>query len=324
MFRRIALAALYSLSFSIDATAQDMRPVAIIDPVLQTRAWTLMAPKDWVVDGTMMPGSSCSSGTTPIFRAVSADGKYGTYFLPRTDWAWGGAAHPGSDCLSFHEVVSARDYLTYLIRIENVSFVREEPVPGVEERRQKRAAMIRQGAINPNSSSDEARYRVRYSVAGADVEEFLTADVECSDSMVMGVGHSYACSTFVTRRFAPLGKLDAMQPMFEAMALTLDQGWMKAWTAAMVQRITRLSQQQTTAMLQQGDLAQQSRTSQQQAFMASSERGRETRNANFKEQQYQKQRNNDNFVDHILDCQRAYGTNGRISVGSNCPNRQTY
>ena len=243
--------------------------------MLQTRAWTLLAPAEWAVDGTMMPGSSCSSGTTPIFRAISPDGKTGEYFLPRTDWSWGAAAHPGADCLAFREVVSARDYLTYLIRIENLSFVREEPVPGLEERRQKRAALIRQGAINPNSSSDEARYRLRYSVGGTDVEEFMTAVVECSDAMVMGVGHADTCSTFVTRTFAPLGKLDAMRPTFDAMKLTLDQAWMNAWTQAMVQ-------------------------------------------------QYQKQRNNDNFVDHILDCQRAYGTNGRISVGSNCPNRQTY
>ena len=115
-----------------------------------------------------------------------------------------------------------------------------------------------------------------------------------------------------------------MQPTFDAMKLTLDPAWMNAWTAAMVQRITRLSQQQTSAMLAQGELAQQSRTGQQKAFMASSERGREERNANFRDQQYQKQRNNDNFVDHVLDCQRAYGTDSRISVGANCPNRQTY
>ncbi len=60
-----------------------------------------------------------------------------------------------------------------------------------------------------------------------------------------------------------------------------------------------------------------------QDFMASFERGRDIRTEQFKAGQYQKQRNNDNYVDSILDCQRAYSGNARVSVG-NCPNRQTF
>ena len=47
------------------------------------------------------------------------------------------------------------------------------------------------------------------------------------------------------------------------------------------------------------------------------------RNERFAAGQYQKQRNNDNYVDHILDCQRAYSGTNRVSAG-NCPNRQTF
>jgi hypothetical protein len=60
-----------------------------------------------------------------------------------------------------------------------------------------------------------------------------------------------------------------------------------------------------------------------QAFMSSMEQSRENRNIRFQIGQYQKQRNNDNFVDYVLDCQRAYSGNNRVSAG-NCPNRQTY
>jgi hypothetical protein len=50
----------------------------------------------------------------------------------------------------------------------------------------------------------------------------------------------------------------------------------------------------------------------------------DVRNDAFAQQQQNKQVQSDNFVDYVLDCSRLYSGNTRVSVGSNCPNRQTF
>ncbi|MEP6574383.1 MAG: hypothetical protein ABJD11_16910 [Gemmatimonadota bacterium] len=303
-------------------TEPGMRAFQIIDPVLQMPAWTLQVPEKWSAEGTMLPGSTCSSATTPVFRAASPDGKTGAYFLPRSDWAWGTGIRSGSDCLQFHEVVTAKDYLTYLIRIRQVGFVREEPVPELADLKAKTETMNQQMGGMRHITNDMARYEVRYSVNGQPVDEWITATVQCSDAAMMGNGHQYGCSAYVSRWFAPLGKLDAAIPSFKAMKLSLNQPWMDKWTAVMVQRVQAQSKQQTDAMLEQGRLAQSQRMQEHQDFMGSMQRGRDLRNEQFKEGQYQKTRNKEDYVDYILDCQRASNDKIRISVG-NCPVRET-
>jgi hypothetical protein len=285
--------------------------VPINDPVLNMQAWSLSVPAGWRAEGTMLPGSSCNASTTPVYRATSADGRTGAYFLPRADWAWGAGTRASNDCLPWHEVVSAKDFLTYQTRVEKAGFVSEQPAPAAG------------GGLPPGWTADTARYLVRYSVNGRLVDELLTANVTCHQGTVMGVGEQHGCAAFVTRWFAPHGRLEPMLPAFEAMKLTLNQEWMNEWTAAMVRRTQRLYQSQTDALLAQGRLAGAQRMQAHQDFMASFEHGRDIRNDRFKAGQYEKQRTNDNYVDYILDCQRAYRGNTRVSA-DNCPNRQTF
>jgi hypothetical protein len=304
------------------AQSQSMREVPINDPVLEMRAWTLTAPANWKAEGTMLPGSSCSSATSPVYRASNPDGQAGAYFLARIDWAWGPGVRPGNDCLPFREAVSAKDFLTYMTRILDVGFVREEPVPELAEMLRNNESFNQQSRGMMRIKSDMARYLVRYSVNGKPVEEWLTAIVNCRDSMVMAVGHQYGCAAFVTRWFAPLGKLQSLIPTFQAMKMTLNQPWMDQWTAVMVRHIQVQSQRQTDALLEQGRLAQAQRTRQHQDFMASMERGRDLRNQQFADGQFQKQRNKEDYVDYILDCQRLSNGEVRVAIG-NCPVRQT-
>lgn len=316
---RFAAAALLALTAVASApagpgAAQEARSYAIVDPVLGTRAWTLTLPAGWNADGTMLPGSSCNNATSPVYRATSGDGGSGAYFLPRSDWAWGAGARSSGDCLPWHAAVSAKDFLTYLVRIRKVGFVREEPVTA-------ELADLRRNM--GGGFADMARYLVRYEVGGRTVDEWLTASVTCRDGMVMGVGQTHGCSAFVTRWFAPQGSFAATMPAFKTLHLTLDQQWMQQWTAVMVSRTQRLYQGQTEALLAQGRLAQSQRMQAHQDFMASMERGRDVRNMQFQAGQYRKQRNNDNYVDYILDCSRAYSGTTRVSSG-NCPNRQTF
>ncbi len=305
------VATLVLAAFILQGQSAGMQQFPINDPVLNMPAWSVSVPAGWRAEGTMLPGSSCNSGTTPVYRATSADGRSGVYFLPRVDWAWGAGVRASNDCLPWHEVVSAKDFLTYQTRVEKAGFVSEQPAPAAG------------GGLPPGWTSDSARYLVRYSVSGRLVDEMLTDTVTCHQATIMGIGEQHGCNALVARWFAPHGQLTAMLPTFEAIKLTLNQQWMNQWTAAMVNRTQQLYQSQTDALLAQGRLAGAQRMQAHQDFMASFERGRDIRAERFREGQYQKQRNSDNYVDYILDCQRAYSGNARVSVG-NCPNRQTF
>ena len=83
------------------------------------------------------------------------------------------------------------------------------------------------------------------------------------------------------------------------------------------------AESETRTMLAQGELAQAARMREHDAFMSSMQRGADLRNEQFRTGQYEKQRRSDNFVDYVLDCSRYYGTSSRLSVGNNCPDRQT-
>jgi hypothetical protein len=304
------------------AQSEVMRQVAINDPVLQMSAWTLNVPAKWQAEGTMLPGSSCESATTPVVRASSPDGLTGIYLLPRTDWVWG-SVRPGMDCQRLPDVASASDYLSRFVRIRQLDMVRELPVPELGDARRNLESLNQQARGSMHFTVDMARALVRYSIKDRPIEEWLTVTLNCNSKMVMAVGQQNECSAFVSRWFAPAGKLEAKIPEFQAMKMTLNQQWMERWKAAVVQRSMALSGPQTQALLEQGRLAQSQRMKQHQDFMATMQKNGAVRNEQFAQGQYQKQQNKENYVDYILDCQRAYSGNTRVSAG-NCANRQTW
>ena len=313
-FVSASLLALVVQSSAVSASASgDMRVFPINDPVLRMTAWTLTLPASWTADGTMLPGSSCSRATSPVYRAMSPDGNTGVYFLPRTDWAWGAGVRPSNDCLPLSGPVSAKSYLSGLARIRGFEIVRDVPID----------AELADFRSNLRGWGDMARILVHYTVAGRPVEELMTATISCNQSMVMGVGQQGQCSANVKRWFAPAGQLQGMLPTFQALRMTLNQDWMQQWTAVMVQRTQRLYEGQTQALLAQGQLAQGQRMREHQDYMAAVGQSRDKSNARFVAGQYAKQRHNDDYVDMILDCQRLYSGDTRLSVGGNCPNRQT-
>jgi hypothetical protein len=291
----------------------------IIDPVLQMPAWTLMAPANWNVEGTMLPGSSCVDGTSPLYRALSPDGFTGAYLLPRTDWAWGPAVRAGADCRPWAQQVSAKDFLDEFAHIRGLKPVRELPVPELDDAR--RNDFNRPGF---SSHTDMARELVEYSINGHPTQEWLTVTVGCIDKAVMAVGQQHNCSAFVTRWFAPAGQLEALSPTFHAMRMTVNQQWMNEWTAKMVAGIQARSERETRALLQQGELAKAQRDQAHKAFMDNMEVERRRRNGEFQAHMYNKQQQNEDFIDYVLDCQRLYSGGNRLSVGGNCPNRQTW
>ncbi len=304
------LAALAALP--VHGSAAAMRQYEIVDPVLAMPAWTLDVPAGWSADGTMLPGTSCSGATTPVYKATSPDGRTGAYFLPRVDWAWGAGARAGKDCLPWARPVTAREFLRYQIGIEKAAFISEQPVPPPS-------------AMAYGATLDQARGLVRYTVGSRAYDAIIEATVTCRSGNVAALGEAHLCSGLVRKWFGPSGTVAPNVHMFEAMRLTLNQEWMARWKAAMEEHSIALSRQQTQALLRQGDLAQSARMQQHREYMASAQAAYAVHNANFALGQYRKQNNNDNFVDYVLDCQRYYNASGTVRIsGGNCPNRQTF
>lgn len=304
--------------------AQAGQTASIIDPVLQMPAWTLSnIPDGWTAEGTMLPGSSCVSGTSPVVRVTSPDGQAGAYQLPRSDWAWGAGVRSQNDCLPFQGPLSAKEFLDHLARVRGLEIVREEPVPELDGMLRNAENMNRQSQGMMRFRPDLARYLVRYSVKEQAVEEWLTANVSCMDKMVMGLGQQHSCSAFVTRWFAPAGKFRALLPQFQEMRMTLNQPWMDRWQAAMVNHIQTVTQAQTAALLEQGRLAGAQRMQAHRDFTAATQRGYDAHNERARNDLARKTQNKEDYVDYILDCQRAYSGNRRISAG-NCVTRETF
>jgi hypothetical protein len=123
-----------TLLSAVGVAAQPMRQIPITDSVLKMTAYTLNAPANWNADGAMVPNPSCAGGgPTPTYKVVSPDGLSGVFVPPRYDWAWGPAVPNQGDCLPLKQAMSAKDFLTYFIRIKQLGFVAEEPVPDAAE-----------------------------------------------------------------------------------------------------------------------------------------------------------------------------------------------
>jgi len=205
--------------------------------------------------------------------------------------------------------------LSFFAAAEKVNIVRDEPVTGLET--------LRQNMAQYGGTGDKAAVLARYAVNGLPMDERLFATVTCQTFTFAAVGQQHRCGATVIRWFAPSGKLEALVPAFESMKLALNPQWMSEWQAKMVAHSAAVSQQETNRLLQQGNIAQASRLQQHKAFMDNFAAEGVARDRTFTKQQYTRQQHSDNFVDYVLDCQRIYNGNSRVSVGNLCPNRQT-
>jgi len=290
------------------AAASAMHAYAIVDPALKMTAWTLDVPVGWKVDGTVLPPPSCTSGSTPVYKATSADGTMASYFLPQVAWTWGAAARPSSDCQGWTGAVSASTFLNYQLAAEKIGYVgalTPEPKPNL-----------------PGYTTDSARDLARYVVGNREYDAVVSAVIMCHARSMPAL---QSCNALVQRWDGPKGTVVPNIPMFRAMRLTQNPAWLSAWTDAMRRRLQGMYGPETQTLLRQGDLAQAARMQEHNAFMASQQKAADQRSIAFNAHENQKQSNTDNFVDYVLDCSRAYSGGGTVRVSSaSCPNRQTF
>jgi len=264
-----------------------------------------------------------------VFRTSSPDGLSGVYVLPRVDWSWSSGAKQlpaAAGCMPWTRIISARDYLTYLLPILKVGFVRElDSSQDIASLKRSTDELNAKSRPLTTFSGDAAEFLVRYELNGHPVEEVLYASVSLADRFFRETGaHVYKCTAFVKRFRAPLGKLQEQAAMLKSVQGSFDQQWNAQWMALWAQKmredVGHLYGEQTKALLAAGQRAGDLRMQQHQEFMKSMQGQADARRYQFQEGQFRKQHASDDFVDHVLDCYRLQ--NG-VSVGRNCPNRQT-
>jgi hypothetical protein len=298
-----------------------MRQFPLVDTVLNMTAYTVNAPANWKVEGAMMPPASCTGGgPMPTYSATAPDGLSGIFVPPAYYWAWGAGTSSRGDCLPVQEAIRANDFLTYFIRIKQLGFVREEPVPDLAKHQQNVQKASRPGFT---LNLDEARFLVRYQIGKETIDEQISASVMCNEMQVAAVGVQHHCSATVWRTFAPSARLEATLPMLKSITVSMNPAWNEEWTTTMARRIGQLYQAQTQAMLERGRQAEAVRMKQHEDFMASMERGRDLRNQQFREGQYVKQQNKEDYVDYALDCHRISSDGTHYANIGNCPDRET-
>jgi hypothetical protein len=227
--------------------------VTITDPVLNMKAYSIIIPANWIFEGAVFPGSSCSDSPFPVFRMSSPDGLTGIKQLPRLDWSWtDNPNHPskgGADCLPYKKEMSAADMLKYMIAVLQVEFVTDEPTPDLADIQRNTAA---RDTPKMSFSADKARATVRYHINKIVMEERLNVYVGCTSFRDIGW---HTCSAGISRTWAPQGEYndDTFRPISRTFAV--DQDWNAKGAQIAIQKLNDLSEQSMRAIKQMGDEA---------------------------------------------------------------------
>ena len=207
---------------------------------------SLLVPVDWQSQGTTTWNikDKCNTIQTHLM-ATGPDGR-AIEFFPAYNWVW--ADDPGPLQMSAQQTaqfgtrpcdvappVNASDYLRRNLAKyrPNVQVMGLEPAPKVLEALQKLARQTEQSAAQYNLRQsvrpDAARARVRYSVNGKAMEEWIIAATIITGTLgpsfnartgQMGQAYSYSNVAYVTGERAPQGQLDASEKFFELLVDT--------------------------------------------------------------------------------------------------------
>ncbi len=251
---------------SAPAGTYRMKQVAVIDaqgfdhPIPSA---TMLIPVDWQSQGgTQWNIKDKCNGIHTDFKVSGADGR-GIEFFPQYKWAWADDptflkrqqaqdAQFGAHACDVMPPMSAADFLKNNVRRlrPQAQIVGIEPVPELLADAQKRAQQSEQSwaraGLPRRFRADVARARVKYSLNGQEVEEWILATVNVVMSNMptynmqrggMVQSTSYDCTANMNAVRAPAGKLDANEKFFKLMISTVRAN--PEWIA----RVTKNAQQ---------------------------------------------------------------------------------
>jgi hypothetical protein len=214
---------------------------------------TLFVPSDWQFQGATQWDikDSCNTYRTTV-RTSGPDGR-GIEILPSYSWVWADDPTPlrmamqqkaqfGTKACDVTPPMSASDFLRRnLPRLRpNARLVNMEPLPDIMQLLQRQARQTEQMAaqygLRQQVRPDVARARVRYSVNGQAVEEWLVATTTITGTLgpsmnirtgQMTQAFSYNCSATLSTARAPEGQLDSSEKLFRMIlgSFRVDQAW---------------------------------------------------------------------------------------------------
>jgi len=235
----------------IEKTFGPTKQVSVRDPFYNLAAFTIVIPKDWFFEGTVLHGPGCTAGSyyqTIAFRAYSPDGQFGVQFVPRVDyfyWEENDARPMGAAC-KFFAPMSSADYakmFAYRNR-PKAEIVKSEQTPDApsaykqlekqNEQSEQQSASLRMPPME--QGADFTRNRIHFEWQGMQQEEWLRVELLYTDypkSVFVYNGgphpghpewrHFLGVSASVSGRRAPLGKLDQYDPALVAILNTLQR-----------------------------------------------------------------------------------------------------
>jgi hypothetical protein len=291
-----------ALTAVIEQAFGPTRQVEVRDPFYGNMvAFTLVIPKDWVLEGTVLHGPGCNGNyyQSITYRVYSPDASMGVQVTPLQQffyWEEQNARPIGAAC-KFFAPMSSADYaamFTYRTR-PNAQIDKNEPTLDIQQARQffeqHNQEMLQSASqlglrASEQDTIDFSRTRIHYDWEGFHEEEWLRVEMVYKDFpkpvFIYNGGphpghqelrHFLETSTILSSRRAPRGKLDQYDPALSAIISTMRR------TDQFVQATNNRQQQLSNAIIHsiqtQTMISQQNSqafmnamTQQHQAFMA--------------------------------------------------------
>jgi hypothetical protein len=320
---------------------QQMKQVAIWDPVFNMPAYTMLIPADWEFEGAMVPGRGCGdppSGSV-VYRANSPDGLTGVQRLPAANRFWSNErqtiqARGLANCRIETPVAAASYVRTIAAHMRPAAQLGQMGTPPAapkfmqfvrqtDQLFQNNAA--RQGNPNPwRCGGDTQRVRVRYDYRGRPIEEWVSVEETVIEQpstgamgtypngvLRLGVSKVTEWTTTTTASRAPAGRLDQVEGQLQAIHDSLKElpeyhrrytEFMQQQTAQMLANIQRIG----ASVLLQGERAQAARQANHRAFMQQFEQRAASRRQGFQAKMHAREGRSRDYVDMILDQQLFY------------------
>jgi len=304
------------------------RQVEVRDPFYNLVAFTIVIPKDWFFEGTVLHGPGCAGSyyQSIAYRAYSPDGSFGVQVAPRLHYYYWEEkdARPIGPACKFFAPMSSADYAAMFVyrNRPQAQIDRNEPVLNLQEAREhfdkQNEAMERSarsmGIPPQHVDFDFTRTRLHFEWLGMREEEWLRVEMTYWDlpkSVFVYNGgphpghaawrHFLGVSSALSSRRAPLGKLDQYDPALSAIisSVVLTAQFTKATNdheQQLSDAIIHSIQTQTMLDRQNSQAFMDAMTAQHNAFMANQNRQFQLSQQNAADQMNRQGRQVQNFI----------------------------
>jgi len=304
------------------------KQVEVRDPFYNVVAFTIVIPKDWFFEGTVLHGPGCTGAyyQSIAYRAYSPDGAYGVQVTPRLDYYYweDKDARPDGPACKYFAPMSSADYAAMFIyrNRPKAQIEKNEPVLNLQQSREffdkqneameRSARSIRMPA--QHIDIDFTRTRLHFEWQGMQQEEWLRVEMTYHDypkSVFVYNGgphpghpewrHFLGVSSTLSSRRAPLGKLDqydaALTSIINTVHLTADfQQAVANRNQQITNAIIHSIQTQTTINQQQSQAFMNAMTAQHNAFMQNQNQQFQLSQQHATEQMNRRTQETQNFI----------------------------